>query len=114
MGGDSLLYRIDANVFALSQDYLRILNNKFISFRDNQVYISSKDDGHLDLDADTSIDMNAKVDLGGNHIWYALMDVMQITSSARGTPQEGDLKWDSTAHKLQVYNGSAWETVTSA
>jgi len=27
---------------------------------------------------------------------------------------EGALKWDSSNHKLLVYNGSAWETVTSS
>lgn len=34
-----------------------------IQLRDNAIYISSKDDGHLDLDADTSIDLNAAVDM---------------------------------------------------
>lgn len=44
----------------------------------------------------------------------ATLTKTKVASTARGTPQEGDLKWDAAAHKLQVYNGSAWETVTSA
>ncbi len=34
--------------------------------------------------------------------------------SAPGTPVEGMLYYDSTANKLKVYTGSAWETVTSS
>ena len=37
-----------------------------------------------------------------------------VTTDTPGTPAEGDMKWDGTAHKLQIYNGKAWETVTSA
>jgi len=29
------------------------------------------------------------------------------------TPAEGDVYYDSTAHKLKVYTGAAWETVSS-
>lgn len=39
---------------------------------------------------------------------------MKVTTDAKATPEEGDLKWDGTNHKLQVYNGSAWETVSSS
>jgi len=34
--------------------------------------------------------------------------------SAPGTPAEGDVYYDSTAHKLKVWTGSAWETISSA
>jgi len=34
--------------------------------------------------------------------------------SAPGTPAEGDVYYDSTAHKLKVWTGSAWETITSS
>jgi len=34
--------------------------------------------------------------------------------SAPGTPVEGDVYYDSTDHKLKVYTGAAWETVSSA
>jgi len=36
------------------------------------------------------------------------------TASLPGTPVEGMLVYDDTDNKLKVYNGSAWETVTSA
>jgi len=35
-------------------------------------------------------------------------------SSAPGTPVEGHFYYDSVAKKLKFYNGTAWETVTSA
>jgi hypothetical protein len=34
------------------------------------------------------------------------------TAEPSGTPQEGDFYYDSTAHTLAIYNGSAWKTVT--
>ena len=36
------------------------------------------------------------------------------TASLPGTPVEGMLVYDDTDNKLKFYNGSAWETVTSA
>ncbi len=36
-----------------------------LQFRDTSIYVASLDDGHLDLEADTSIDFNAPVVLGG-------------------------------------------------
>jgi hypothetical protein len=35
-----------------------IQTNKKLQFRDTGIYVSSQDDGHLDLDADVSIDFN--------------------------------------------------------
>jgi hypothetical protein len=37
-----------------------------LQFRDTDLYIASLDDGHLDLEADTSIDLNAPVSGNGN------------------------------------------------
>jgi NH3-dependent NAD+ synthetase len=37
-----------------------------------------------------------------------------IPTGTPGTPAEGDLRYDTTAHKLRVYTGTAWETITSA
>ena len=36
------------------------------------------------------------------------------TASLPATPVEGMIAYDDTANKLKVYNGTAWETVTSA
>ena len=49
----------------------------------------------------------------GNAVAAGLKEC-SVTNDTPGTPVEGDMKWDSTAHKLQVYSGTAWETVTSA
>jgi hypothetical protein len=37
-----------------------------LQFRDTAIYIASLDDGHLDLEADTSVDINAPLVVGGN------------------------------------------------
>jgi hypothetical protein len=37
-----------------------------LQFRDSNIYIASLDDGHLDIEADTSIDLNAPVSGNGN------------------------------------------------
>ncbi|GEM_PF-2939103 len=39
---------------------------------------------------------------------------LNLPAATHATPAEGDLRWNATSHKLQVYSGSAWETVTSA
>lgn len=42
-------------------------------------------------------------------------DPMVLNPSAEpGSPVEGQFYYDSTAKKLKIYNGTAWETVTSA
>lgn len=43
----------------------------------------------------------------------ANLNKTKVTVDVKGTPEEGDLKWDDTGHKLQVYSGTAWETVES-
>lgn len=42
-----------------------VSSNKKIKFRDDAIYIQSADDGHLDLTADTSIDLNGNTVIGG-------------------------------------------------
>jgi len=93
---------------------LRVDAVKKVIFRDNALYISSKNDGHLDLDADVQIDMNAIVEMGGYGLHSAILKYCQVGTVTKATPVEGDMRWDGTNHKLQVYNGSAWETVTSS
>lgn len=34
-----------------------------------------------------------------------------VTTDTPGTPAEGHLRWDSTNHRLESYNGTAWEDV---
>jgi len=42
------------------------------------------------------------------------MTSVTLTPGTVPTPVEGLVYYDSTANKLKFYNGSAWETVTSA
>jgi hypothetical protein len=54
----------DEDYFKFSDDLL-MNSTENIYFRDTDVYIASLTDGHLDLTADVSIDLNAAVVLGG-------------------------------------------------
>jgi len=51
--------------------------------------------------------LNANLDLNGNPIKNAIV-------STTGTATEGAIRWNGTTHKLQIYNGTAWETVSSS
>jgi len=46
--------------------------------------------------------------------FQATLPMVLKPSSAPGTPVEGHFYYDSVAKKLKFYNGTAWETVTSA
>jgi hypothetical protein len=48
--------------------YALVALDKQLRFGDSGVYILSDDDGHLDLTADTSIDLNATTTLGANNL----------------------------------------------
>lgn len=50
----------------------------------------------------------------GHYIDELILYRSKVDSAVKATPEEGDLKWDAAAHKLQIYNGTAWETVTSS
>ena len=59
-GGDVLVYRHTANLLYLGiGDNLHLPTTSKLTFRDTLLVISSKDDGHLDLDADISVDINS-------------------------------------------------------
>ena len=53
------------------------------------------------------IEVGGDLDLNGN-------DIKNAVVSTTGTAVEGAIRWDSVNHKLQVYNGSSWETVSSS
>jgi len=62
-------------------DTFRFLTTRAIQFRDTDIYINSADDGHLDLDADISIDLNADTDLSNNN----LNNVQRVSFEQRTT-----------------------------
>jgi len=102
---------------------LEFKSNQKLNFRDTGIYIQSPADGKIKISADgtgaDAITLDGKVTVsddltvGSNNITGKLK-TCTVTSDAKGTPTEGDLKWDSSNHKLQVYNGSSWETVSSS
>jgi len=66
-GGAIKLIEFDANnYYAFSVDTLLNVANK-VQFRDSAIYINSIDDGHLDLTADISIDLNGNVQITGSN-----------------------------------------------
>lgn len=60
--------------------YLRFSDVQQLQFRDNAIYLASLTDGHLDIEADTSIDLNANTDVqGGTLDVYAPVDTWAFT-----------------------------------
>lgn len=53
-----------AYIDGLGEDLL-VTSSYQIQFRDNLLFISSKNDGHLDIDADASVDINSNLDVIG-------------------------------------------------
>ena len=62
-----ITWQEDEDYFKFGDDILMNGEEK-AQFRDTAVFINSADDGHLDLDADTSIDLNALVDISAQNI----------------------------------------------
>lgn len=62
-----LTWMEDEDYFKFSDDILMNSTEK-IQLRDSAIHIASLDDGHLDLTADTSVDINALLDCGSNNI----------------------------------------------
>jgi len=59
IGGDCIIYRGQANTIYVVTTNIRFLENYGLQLRDGLIKITSATDGHLDLDADVSIDLNA-------------------------------------------------------
>jgi hypothetical protein len=72
------------------------------------------------LGAGQIIDFSFGGIVAANVLWAmkptGLLGLANITTTQRNaaTPAEGDFIYNVTLHKLQVYTGAAWETVTSA
>ena len=74
--------------------------------------------GHVQSDTIIEKTNNAGVTIESlkiedSHLEAPVLDKANITTSTKTTPIEGDIRLDSVNHKLQFYNGSAWETITS-
>lgn len=92
IGGDAGIYRLQAN-------YLCVTTGDYLAFRDNGIYITSLDDGHLDIEADISIDMNAPVYIDG-----ATASRLMATGAGKLLASVGDLTvWIAgTANQIVV------------
>lgn len=86
---------------------LLVALDKQIQFGDNAVYILSDDDGHLDLTADVSIDLNSTVALGANNL--------TLTGSIASTGSRVTKIWavDAEFTNLPTINGGTLATALS-
>lgn len=66
--GDSTHKFKDVFIGTLKPDAIEMALDELIELGDGEVNIASLDDGHLDLTADVSIDLNGAVDAGANSI----------------------------------------------
>lgn len=72
-----------------------------------------KEDGRIGI-GNTSLNASAKLDVTSTTQGVLLPRMTTTQKNAISTPAEGLIVYDTTLHKLCVYNGSAWETITSA
>ena len=56
--------------------------------------------------------LDSGVSAGGTPVYPPLH--IRATKVPSGTPVEGDLYFDDTAHSLKLYTGSGWVTVTTS
>lgn len=103
LGGDTQLYRGAANLLYLgANDSLALQTSQRIQFRDSGLLIRSDDNGHLDISADISIDLNTPVTV-----------LQNVATGSLPAGPEGAIAYDSTLNKLVVWTGAAWEVITS-
>jgi hypothetical protein len=90
------------NSTALGRDAMPTASNQVMLGDSNVTEVYSSGQGNFN-----GLNLRSDLDLNDNVLQNA---VISTTASAT----EGAIKWDSTNHKLLIYNGSAWETVTSS
>lgn len=107
-GGDIKVYRdtsgnlgfnyVSATGLSMTDDILMGSTYK-VQFRDSAIHIESSDDGHLDLTADTTIDLNASTVISGDYLSIgtnpASSGVIRIANNqyvkARNAANTGDI-----------------------
>jgi hypothetical protein len=103
----------DENYFQYADDIL-MDSTKMIQFRDTAIHIKSIDDGHLDLTADTQIDLNGPT-LATDKILFTQTDGNEyIDSLADGYLDLGATTSIRTGANLDHgAHASSWETMTA-
>jgi len=100
---DTVLWYIDANGNA------KLNTNLKHYFRDSNIYISSKDDGHLDLDADTSIDFNAPTILDAGTAAAGTAPLKFRAGTLLATPEAGAIEYDG--NKFYISNNGKQKVI---
>lgn len=80
-----------------------------LTFTSNQLTVNG-----TALIGGTSITTSALLDLQSTTRALILPRMTSTQKSSIATPSEGMMVYDTTLHKLAVYTGSVWETVTSS
>jgi len=81
---------------------LNIDNDYAVQFRDSAIYISSVDDGHLDLNADTSIDLNADTDLTNHNLNNTQRISFEQRTSDVSLVDDGDVWYRNDTENYKV------------
>jgi len=117
---------IDITGSVFFDDDVGLATTKQIQFRDTELYISSKDDGHLDLDADTSVDLNGNIILGSASTSTLTCTGRLIVRTTASDPQDATpaSRPAGSVAEIAYYTGKlyfctnaatpTWELITSS
>ena len=104
----------------------RLNSDRKLYLRDSAIYINSANDGHLDLTADTSIDLNGVVEISGDTYWvgsgsglpyghmYAKNTSISVTISAINTAYEITSGITGGNTNLVTFGGNHYLAVSKA
>lgn len=95
-----ILYVYDT--YLLPKGGIRLETNKEIRFRDASIHIRSDADGHLDITADVSIDLNGNVVLGAKSITVNGVEIVGADGEVNKAAVEDSTNWDSAYTQLNA------------
>jgi hypothetical protein len=91
--------------------FLTVNEKMRLDYEDETFYVGGHAYGNMSSTA-TNLDVLGNVVA---HKSVSISTFMKLTpGTAPSSPTEGTVYYDSTAHKLKVYTGSSWETISSA
>lgn len=83
-------------------DEIRLSTNEKIWFRDAAIHIRSDADGHLDITADVSIDLNGNVVLGAKTITVNSVEIVGSDGEVNKAAVEDSTNWDAAHTQLNA------------
>ena len=120
---------LSGNIGAAAKRFLNIYTshlsgeNNTLTYKANSHLITGYTDtpfmyidytGRVGVGVGTSPDASAKLDVGSTTSGFLPPRMTTTQKNAISSPAEGLMVYDLTLHKLSIYTGAAWQTVTSA